>query len=355
MAAKRAKGGAKRAKEAAERKLGVAIHGAGWVAAEYLKAFSRNSQVEIRVVSSRREESVRARLAETGVEAEVATDYERVLGREDVDVVAICTPNERHPAETIAAARAGKHIVIEKPVAMDVDSLRAMRQAVRQAGVKTITGFVLRWHPYFRTIKALIQDGALGDIFLAETGYYSQIGPWYSGFEWARTRAQGGSNLLFAGCHAVDALRWFAGDVVEVSAFETRGHEPAWEYAPTIAATMKLASGGVAVLTSSFEVPIPYTFPVALHGTRGAFRDGRLYSTAKLPGQTDWATIPTLSLGSADVSFFPFGELVDHFVECIRTGVESHCNLEDAAQTHEVCLAADRSAATGGRPVSLPL
>ncbi len=335
--------------------LGVAIHGAGWVAAEYLKAFSRHPDVQVRVVSSRRAESVRARLAETGVQADVETDYQRVLRRDDVDVVAICTPNDRHPAETIAAAQAGKHIVIEKPVAMDVDSLRAMREAVRRAGVKTVVGFVLRWHPFFRTIKALIQDGALGEIFLAETGYYSQIGPWYTGFAWARTRAQGGSNLLFAGCHAVDALRWFAGDVAEVSAFETRGHDPAWEYAPTIAATMRLAGGGVAVLTSSFEVPIPYTFPVQLHGTKGAFRDGRLYSAEKFPGQTDWMTIPTLALGSADVSFFPFGALVDHFVECIRTGAESHCNLEDAARTHEVCLAADRSAAEGGRPVRLPL
>ncbi len=335
--------------------LGVAIHGAGWVAAEYLKAFSRNPHVRVRVVSSRREESARARLAETGVQADVETDYERVLRRADVDVVAICTPSDRHAAETIAAAQAGKHIVIEKPVAMDVESLRRMRETVRRAGVRTVVGFVLRWHPFFRTIKALIRDGALGEIFLAETGYYSQIGPWYTGFEWARTRAQGGSTLLFAGCHAVDALRWFAGDVAEVSAFETRGHERAWEFAPTIAATMRLTSGGVAVLASSFEVPMPYTLPVQLHGTKGAFRDGRLYSKEKLPGQSDWMTVPTLGLGSADVSFFPFGELVDHFVECILSGAESHCNLEDAAKTHEVCLAADRSAAEGGRPVRLPL
>ena len=338
-----------------ERPLGVAIHGAGWVAAEYLKACARNPQVLVRVVSSRRAESARARLAETSVTADVETSYERVLARDDVDMVVICTPSDRHPAEAIAAAQAGKHLIIEKPVAMDAGNLHAMRDAVRRAGVKTVTGFVLRWHPYFRTIKALIEDGALGDIFLAETGYYSQIGPWYTGFEWARTKAQGGSNLLFAGCHAVDALRWFAGDVAEVSAYATRGHAQEWEYAPTIAATMKLTSGGVAVLTSSFEVPIPYTFPVLLQGTKGAFRDGRLFSTAKLPGQTDWATIPTLSLGSADVSFFPFGSLVDHFVECIRTDTESHCNLEDAAKTHEVCLAADQSAAEGGRPVKLPL
>jgi predicted dehydrogenase len=339
----------------AERKLGIAVHGAGWVSGEYLKAFRRNPHAEVRVVSSRREASARARLQEAGLTADVDTDFERVLARPDVDVVCICTPSSRHPAETIAAARAGKHIVVEKPVAMDLESLRQMCDAVRRAGVQTVVGFVLRWHPLFETVKAMVTDGTLGTIFLAETGYLSQIGPWYSGFEWARTRAEGGSNLLFAGCHAVDALRWFAGEVAEVSAFETRGHDVAWEYAPTIAATLKLRQGGVAVLTSSFEVPAPYTFPIQLHGTKGAFRDGRLYARERFPGQTDWIEVPTLALGSADVSFFPFGALADHFVECIRTGTPSHCNLEDAARTHEVCLAIDRSAAAGGRPVSLPL
>jgi predicted dehydrogenase len=334
--------------------LGIAIHGAGWVSGEYLKAFQRNPHSEIRVVSSRREASARARLAEAGIEADVDTDLGRILARPDVDVVCICTPSDRHPAETIATAEAGKHIVVEKPVALDVENLHRMRDAVRRAGVKTVVGFVLRWHPLFKLVKALVQDGTLGDLFLAETGYFSQIGPWYTGFEWARTRAQGGSNLLFAGCHAVDALRWFAGDVAEVSAYETRGHDTAWEYAPTIAATLKLANDGVALLASSFEVPVPYTFPIQLHGTKGAFRDGRLYAKERFPGQTDWISIPTLALGSADVSFFPFGELADHFVECIRTDTESHCNLEDAVKTHEVCLAIDR-AAEEGRPVRLPL
>ena len=335
--------------------LGIAIHGAGWVSGEYLKAFKRNSHCEVRVVSSRREESARARLQEAGIEADVDTDLGRVLARRDVDVICICTPSDLHPAETIAAVQAGKHVVVEKPVAMDVESLHRMRDAVRRAGVKSVVGFVLRWHPLFRLVKALVQDGTLGDVFLAQTGYFSQIGPWYAGLQWARTKAQGGSNLLFAGCHAVDALRWFAGDVAEVSAFHTRGHDQVWEYEPTIAATLRLANGGVALLASSFEVPIPYTFPIQLHGTRGAFRDGRLYAKERFPGQTDWIEVPTLTLGSADVSFFPFGELADHFVECIRTNTESHCNLEDAAKTHEVCLAIDRSAAQGGRPVRLPL
>jgi predicted dehydrogenase len=335
--------------------LGVAIHGAGWVSNEYIKAFGRNPHTEVRVVSSRREETARARVAEHNLAADLSTDFEAVLSRPDVHIVCVCTPSERHPQETIAAAGAGKHVVIEKPVAMDLPSLQAMRQAVSQAGVRTVVGFVLRWNPLLSLVKSLVRGGTLGDVFLAEMGYFSQIGPWYSGFEWARTRAGGGSNLLFAGCHAVDALRWLAGEVTEVSAFETRAHVPAYEYAPTIAATMKLANGGLATLASTFEAPMPYTFPVRLHGTRGAFRDGRLYARETFPGQTDWITVPSVAPDNADVALFPFGDLADHFVECIRQGVESHCNLEDAARTHELCLAIDRSAAAGGRPVSLPL
>ncbi|MGH2368320.1 MAG: Gfo/Idh/MocA family protein, partial [Chloroflexota bacterium] len=150
-------------------KLGVAVHGAGWVSGEHIKAFARHPHCEVRVVSSRRESSARARLQEAGVDAEVDTDYGRVLQRPDVDVVAVCTPSDLHPAETIAAAAAGKHVLIEKPVALNVEDLRRMQAAVQRAGVKTVVSFVLRWNPLLETVKALIDDGALGDLFLAET------------------------------------------------------------------------------------------------------------------------------------------------------------------------------------------
>lgn len=334
--------------------IGVAVHGAGWVSGEHIKAFARNPHCEVRVVSSRREASAHARLAEAGVVADVSTDFGSVLQRPDVDVVAICTPSDLHPEETIAAAGAGKHVLIEKPVALNLADLRRAQDAVRRAGVRSVVGFVLRWNPLFETVKALLDVGALGDIFLAETGYLHDIGPWYSGYAWACTRAAGGSTMLFAGCHAVDALRWFAGDVAEVSAYETRGHNRDFEYAPTVVASLKFASGAVGVVTASFEVPVPYTFPIQLHGTRGAFRDGRLYSKAKFPGQTDWIEIPSIAPDNGDVAHHPFQGQIDHFVECVRSGSESHCNLDDAAKTHEVCLAIDRSAAEG-RPVRLPL
>src|SRR5438876_204215 len=112
--------------------LGVAVHGAGWVSGEHIKAYTQNPNTEVRVISSRRAESARARARENGLNVDIATNFADVLARGDIQIVSICTPNNLHPRETIAAAQAGKHILIEKPVAMNAEDLKAMRDAVRK-------------------------------------------------------------------------------------------------------------------------------------------------------------------------------------------------------------------------------
>ena len=80
--------------------------------------------------------------------------------------------------------------------------------------------FVLRWNPLFDVIRAQLSQGALGRLFMAEVDYVHGLGPWYAQYEWSRTAAQGRSSFLNAGCHAVDALRYFTdSDIVEVSAY----------------------------------------------------------------------------------------------------------------------------------------
>ncbi len=100
---------------------------------------------------------------------------------------------------------------------------------------------------------------------------------------------------------------------------------------------------------------MPYTLNIDVAGTAGAIRDNRVWSKELLPGQTDWAVFPTILPTSGDVHHHPFDGEINHFVECIRQGSESHCNIADAYQTHELCLAIDQSIELGGRPVKLPL
>ena len=334
--------------------LGVAIQGAGWVSAEHIRAYQQNPHTEVRVICSRRLETAEARRAAAGLDCEVTTDFGSLLTSEDVDLVSICTPNHRHAQEVLAAAAAGKHLLIEKPVALNLEDLGAIRDAVRAAGVKTVVSFVLHWNPFFQTAKALLNDGALGQIIYAETGYFHEIGPWYPGYHWARKADTGGSAMLMGGCHALDALRWFVGEISEVCAYSTRGHRQDYEYDPTSVALLQFTDGAVGHLAASFEVECPYVFPVHLMGAAGALRNDRLWSPGKFPGQTDWISLPTVMPDNGDVAHHPFQGEIDHLVDCIRNDQESEVNLEDAVRTHEAALAIDRSAREG-RPVALPL
>ena len=109
--------------------------------------------------------------------------------------------------------------------------------------------------------------------------------------------------------------------------------------------------GKVSACTSQW---MPYNFNIDVLGTAGAVRGHRLY-TKSLPGLVDFATLPTILPDSGDVAHHPFGPEIDHFIDCILSGRESHVNLDDAVNTHEACLAAEMSRARGGAPVPLPL
>lgn len=340
------------------RKLGVAIQGAGWVAGEHIKAFTRNPHTEVVAICSRTQEGAQRKLEETGISCAVYDSFDQVLSDDAVDIISICTPNDLHADEGIQAARAGKHLLMEKPMALTLEDARRLRDAVTEAGVKAVVSFVLRWNPLFETIQALIADDAVGRVFYAEVDYYHGIGPWYKQFTWNIRKAIGGSSLLSAGIHAVDGLRWFVQDeVVEVSALSTRGDGPSfdqYEYDPTEVLIARFAGGAVGKVTSSIESKMPYVFNIQLLGTKGSIRNNQVYARDKYPGQTGFATIPTILPDSGDVTHHPFQGEIDHLVDCVLSGRESHASVADAYKTHEICFAADRSAQEG-RPVRLPL
>jgi predicted dehydrogenase len=359
-----------------ERRLGVLILGAGWVSSQHIAAFRNNPRAEIVGICSRTRAGAEKRAAAAGLSVPCLDDVAQALALPGVDIVSICTPQHLHAEHTIAAARAGKHMVIEKPVAQSLAELRAMCAAIRAAGVTTVVSFVLRWNPLFRTLKRLAADGAFGEIYAVEADYLSYCGDWWGGYGEGRTRERGVSAMLLAGCHAADALRWFAAqgefeaaDPVEVFAYRggkrgasTRQYNPLtneWhegaplEYAGLEVALVRFANGVLGKVSTNFECIQPYAFPVRIFGDGGTVRDGRVWSHM-FPGQRGWVEIPAIGPDSSDVAHHPFQAQVDHFVACILDGRTSHCSFEDAAKTHEIVFAALQCYETG-RPVRLPL
>jgi len=359
-------------------RLGVGIVGIGWCAAQHITAFNHNPHAEVRLLCGRDEGRVRASLARSKVEAPAAritTRFDDLLESPDIDIIAIATPNHLHAAQAVAAAQAGKHILLEKPTALNAGELAAIHQAVAAAGVRTIVSFELRYNPYIRFVRWLRESGRLGAIHFARVQYLSRILDWYAGWEWCRTRQGGGSHLLAAGCHAVDAIRWLSGkEPVEVSAYHAR-ITAGYEWPTTIVANLRLSGGALGHVTSSTDFQLPYTFGVELMGHLASVRDtliawndepvdlDELRAANPIPevrlAAADYGTagrairIEAPMPDSADVSHHPFQGEIDELVDAVRHDRETHLSVFDAEKTMAVCLAADQSAMAGGMPVAI--
>jgi predicted dehydrogenase len=337
-------------------KLGAAVVGLGLAGAEHIKAYLANPDCTITALCSRDLDRARNTAHQLGLtHCRVYSDLDALLRQDDVDLVSICTPNNLHVEQGISVAQAGKHLVLEKPIAMDVESARKLDREVSEAGVKNVVCFVLHWYPRFINQRQLAKSGAIGSVFFADCEYlHGHLEQYPSQWRWTWKKEMGGSTLLQGGIHAVDALRQFLpAPAMEVTAY-SHGHTAQYEYPPTIVAIVKFADSAIAKITSSFETAMPYQFNLRVYGTKGTIQNGDLWSEVLAPAQSDWARIPAVGADSGNPSHHPFRPLVDHLVDCIRHDRPAFPSIRDALPSHEIVFAADRSAAEG-RPVALPL
>ncbi len=338
-------------------KVQIGIVGIGWAASGHLLAFKANPDCEVAAICSSKDLSKEEIFEMCGSDAALYHDYDEFLEHPGLEVVDICTPHPLHPPQTIAAAEAGKHLMIEKPLALDYESLLAMRDAIDKAGVISTVYFELRFIPHFHLIQSCIRGGLLGDVHHFEVDYYHGIGPWYVQYEWNIKKDMGGSALITAGCHALDAMMAFADrEVVEVFAYSTKSSDPAmqaYEYDPTSTAILKFADGSTGKCTSCIDCRQPYVLNIKLIGSDGTLWNDKLWST-KLEGlrPDEWVTMPTTSAESGDVLDHPYPPQVDHFIECVQEGKPNIIDFEEAFKTHCVMFAIEKSLAEG-RPVKL--
>jgi len=332
-------------------RLSVGIIGCGAVAEEYVKAFNKDERSEIHaLVSPNRVDAERYR-DRYDLDCAIETDAAKMLRCKDTDIVVVCTPHNLHTKYAVAAAEAGKHIIIEKPIAITLKDLRKQQQAVKKAGVKTLVGFVLHWNPLLMTIDRLITEGVFGNIFMVEVDYMHRI--WMTAEQkWYASRQQSGTAILTGGCHAIDALRWFArSEAKAVCAYQVKTENPI-EYPGTISVNVEFEDGNIGRSTTTFDAKMPYRFNIGIYGTEGTIRNNEIFAPKLFSGQNDFMKIPCILPDSADVAHHPFEGEVSHFLDCIIADKRPYPDLEDAAQTHAICFAADLSAESG-KPVAI--
>ena len=335
------------------KKYGVAILGAGWVAGEYVKAFRDHPLTEVAGVYNRTPGKAGRLMKQHGVDAREYKSEDELFNDDRVKIIVSCTPPDVRPAQIERAAKTGRHVVIEKPIALDYEGVRRIHRAITQAKVKSVTSFVLRWNPQFNTVKQLQADGVIGEMIYAEADYWHPLKKEYPSYPWS-VGPLGGSAFIAAGCHAADAIRYFAGEITEVAAF-SRGPmiDMNYTYNPVTVASLKFENGAVGKLSTVLDASTPYIFNVRLFGTEGTVQNNRVYSKKHYPGSLNYWTFPTIEPDSGDVSHHPFVPEIAHFLECIENDVESHASIHDSYKSMAVCFAIDESAAKNGEVVKV--
>ncbi len=198
-------------------------------------------------------------------------DLDGILGGEGVDAASICTASGDHAKFGIRAAEAGKHVLVEKPIDIHLDSADALISASRKHGVKLGVIFQLRFLDASREVKQAIDGGTLGDLVMADcTMKFYRPQSYYGASVWKGTLAlDGGGALMNQGVHGLDLLLHLAGDVASVQAYSgILAHEDI-EVEDTLVAAVKYANGALGVVQATTSIHPDFQQRIELHGTEG--------------------------------------------------------------------------------------
>jgi UDP-N-acetylglucosamine 3-dehydrogenase len=268
---------------------------------------------------------------------DVVADWRDVLARDDVDAVDICAPNALHAALAIAAAEAGKHVLVEKPMATTVDDADAMVSAAEQAGVVLMAAHNLRFAAPYAAAARAVADGRIG----AVTGVRVAMGHggpegWTRDAGWFRDRElSGGGALIDLGIHVADLLRSVTGDEVEeVSAFVRRPTPDAVEESGVV--SFVLRGGGQGTLSAGWNVRGTADHQLLVHGTDGTLTVERGQAVVRPAGGGEKVVVEPPQ---------PAPDLLADFVAACRDGATPVVGPQDGRQALAIIEAAYRSAA----------
>jgi UDP-N-acetyl-2-amino-2-deoxyglucuronate dehydrogenase len=349
-----------------ERDFGFAIVGCGVIAPFHARAIADLEGARLVAVTDEVEEAAAKRGAEFGVD--YTTDLDAVLARPDVDVVSICVPSGLHAEVGVRAARAGKHVVVEKPIDITLEAADRLIEECRAAGVKLTVISQHRYDPDVQRVRELIDGGRLGRLILGDAivkWYRTQ--QYYDSGDWRGTWSlDGGGCLMNQGVHYVDLLQWMMGPVESVFArTATAAHQI--EVEDIAIAVLRFASGALGVLQASTAVYPGLPERLEITGTGGTtiVEAGRLtvrqlkdekgetaaYGSKLQDGEKPGET------GSADPAAISHAghraQLAD-MLDAIERDREPMLSGEEARKPLEIILAVYESA-RAGREIHLPL
>lgn len=315
--------------------LNYAVIGCGSFGDQHLKVMTVMQGVNITALCDKHIEQCHKLKERYNLDAECYDSYEKMLADKKIDIVVVATADMAHAPATIAALNAGCHVLCEKPMSLFVEECKDMIEASEKTGKLLMVGQICRFTPGFVKAKEIIDNGIIGDLFFVESEYahdYKNI-PGVDGWRTDKDREP----IIGGACHAIDLLRWLAGDPTETMAYSNHKVLTDWPVNDATVAIMKFPNDVMGKVFTSVGCKRDYTMRTVIYGTKG---------TIIVDNSTPTITLmleQTSSEGHFVDGFFTNGGSERNIKHLIKVSLNDH-NVE---AEHK----AMREAVIGGKPL----
>lgn len=302
--------------------------------------------------------------------AVLTTDFDDILTDSEIDAVSVCSPDGTHSRYAVDAIKAGKHVLVEKPMVTSIEQCKEISSALDRSPIVFGVHHQMRYVPSFLKARGLVSSGAIGLALTAEADYVHDMRErafLYDG--WRASLPDPQNIVLGASSHTIDLLRWMLDDeVVEVFSYSTRIGWPEYPEESTVVTVLKFAGGAIGKVASTIASRRPQLNSLSLHGTDGAIINnlhldqGGLNSVICVPSSMSFkawlgqSAITALIKRIRPVQQYPFSvyehetaccALLDEFLTSILEGTSFPVGFSEGAYTVQICIACIESYQTG--------
>ena len=333
------------------QKLGVGIIGLGSAGLLHAESYNQiRDKARVVVLCDKDKGCVESNALIYGANAH--TNYHDILHRKDIDIIDICLPHHLHAKAAIAAAEAGKHILVEKPIATTLKDADEIIKAAKKAGVKFMVAENHAFVPAHALAKKMVDQGQIGRVFLAKA--YEIVGDVPIEHSW-KTSPEALGSLLDMGVHRFFVLQWIIGEVKSVFAFaEKLTCELDTNNDDTAVIVLKFKNGALGEVDLTSGAVSEPTNRLELYGTKGTIIEDHMcepplmYSSHQPGFETEGWVKPVVEHAPFPGYYgISFKNEVEHFVDCVREDKEPLVTGELAKAALKVALCAYQSVKTG--------
>jgi len=263
------------------------------------------------------------------------------------EAVIVANPTALHLEVAIPAAKAGCHLLIEKPISNSMDGIEPFQKAVASGKGQVLVGFQFRFHPGLNQIAALLKQGAIGRPLSVRVQWGEFLPNWHPWEDYRlgyAARSDLGGGVILTLCHPLDYLRWLLGDIQELSAFGGHLGDLEFQVEDTAEISLRFASGVVGSVHLNYnQRPPVHQFEIA--GTGGTIRWDNADGAVRISrAGAEWVSFPLPASFERNMLFL---EEMRHFIAVARGSVEPVCSLADGIWALRLALAAHQSIETG--------